>query len=309
MPYTTGSAADMDAVKTALVNACTSDGWTEQTDDDFKTVLSKNGMYVRVEAFSDIGDGYPGFTLLGRTALNSGDAPGVVSMRSLGGRYSNTESIIFPVTYHIFTFTAEVYFLINWSNIYQWCAFGQSSQSGLPGIGNWVTATIGEEDPELGVQIKAAEGGYRSGQDFTATSAAFFWTTAYGGTPARNAWLYNDFEASYPWALGNGSNSSGPVGIRYLTELINTQPNSFNAESVLMPIRAYKVRPNSKISQILEVTNARHIRIDNYNVEQIITLGTDDWMVFPYYKKDISNRDGGDTINHTGTFGWAIKKE
>ena len=309
MPYITGSAADMDAVKTALVNACTGDGWTEQTDFEGKTVLSKSGIYVRVEAFADIGDGNPGFNLLGRTSLDGGDAPGVVSMRSIGDL---PYPIIFPVTYHIFTFANnEVYLVINYTEKYQWIAFGQSDQNGLPGTGNWVAATSGsgfsDRDDE-GIWISESGGGgafsWRK-----VTTGALFWATEYEASSSRNGWVHNGLDSSYPWALGEGGNTAGPVGIKYLTELVKTQPNAFNSESVLMPVRAYKKRSENKISQVLEIENARHIRVDNYNNEQIITLGTDEWMIFPYYKKNINNRNGGEHVDHTGTFGWAIKKE
>lgn len=293
----------MDAVKTALVNACTSDGWTQQTDAEGKTVLSKSGIYVRVEALDDAaGDSYNALIVLGRTGLDSGDAPNIVQMRDWN------ELITLPVVYHIFTFTAEVFMVISWSDKYQWVAFGQSPQSGLTGTGNWVAASFGGASfySKAGFKMTASGDVYR----LTSVAPALFWANQYFDyNSVNNGWVHNNMETSYPWALGNGSNLADPIGIKYLTEIIKTQPNAFNSESVLMPIRAYKVRPENKVSQILEIENARHIRVDNYNNEQIITLGTDEWMVFPYYKKDINNRNGGTKIDHTGTFGWAIKYE
>jgi hypothetical protein len=32
-------------------------------------------------------------------------------------------------------------------------------------------------------------------------------------------------------------------------------------------------------------------------------------MIFPWYRKYSATRDGGTNIDHTGTFGWAIKYE
>ncbi|MBA2881838.1 hypothetical protein HNR65_002169 [Desulfosalsimonas propionicica] len=295
MAYTTGSAADMDAVKTALVNACTANGWIEQTDGDGKTVLSNSGCYVRVASTTG-DDGNAALELLGRTGLDTGDAPGVVSMRSI-----DQTAITFPVTYFAFVFAAEVFFVINYSDKYQWCAFGQSDQPGLPGTGNWVAASCGSADP-YDISIRVNTGG-----DNSRTSAAIFWSTN-SRLSHLNSWLHNDFETSYAWTLGNGSNAAAPVGIKYLTELVEAQPNQFSGEAVLLPIRAYKKRPENKVSQLLEVSYARHVRIDNYAPEQVVTLGTDEWMVFPFHKKNASQRNGGGGVNHTGTFGWAIKK-
>jgi hypothetical protein len=304
MPYITGSAADMDAVKTALVNACKNDGWTEQTDSEGKTVLSKSGIYVRVEAGSDASGGT--LELLGRTGVDSGDAPNIVSICTIfqSSSEETPDAVSFPVTYHAFTFSEEVFFVINYSDKYQWCAFGQSSQNGLPGTGNWVAASNSNTN-EAGFTLSSSSGGgYRSGPGGYLSCGALFWQTS-GHIDVANAFCHNDFDTDYPWALAKDGNYNDPVGIKYLTEILASQPNSFNGESVLMPIRAYKIRPESKVSQVLEVSNARHIKIDNYNDEQVITLGTDDWMVFPYFRRNIE----GQTNTDTGTFGWAIKKE
>jgi hypothetical protein len=308
MSYATGDAANMAAVKTALVNACTGDGWTDNTDAEGKTVLSKSGCYVRIESGIDEASN-PCLELLGRTSLDGGDAPNVVSMRTMG-----IVGISFPLTYHVFTFSdIEVFMVINYgSSFYQWCAFGQSNMSGLPGSGNWVGASIGSNIPNnngaIYITPTTGGGGTYSSHDFT--SAALFWGTnfksSYGET--RNCWLHNAIEASYPWSFALGSNfGSTMVGPTYMTELLNTQPNTMTGESTFLPIRAYKLRESSKCSQLVEVTNARHVRCDNLLNRQIITLGSDQWMVFPWYRRNVSERDGGLAITHTGTFGWAIK--
>lgn len=322
MTYVTGDAADMDAVKTALVDACTNNGWTEDTDSDGKTVLVQDdssltdSIYVRVESVVN----YKAFVdqdvyhleILGRTSLDGGDTPEVVCFGDIVERNSETVwPVSFPVTYHAFVFIDEVFFIINYGDVYQWCAFGQSNQSGLPGTGNWVCATIGAnkniECDENGFIAIDSESGASSYHD-AIISAAFFWTTSYTEEVSRSGWIHTNFENSYPWTLENGTNAGEPMGIQYLTELVDTQPNAMNSESVLMPIRVYKKRPDSKVSQILEVKNARYIRIDNYAPEEVITLGTDEWMTFPFYAKNIDERNGGDKLRHTGTFGWAIKK-
>jgi len=308
MPYTTGSAADMNAVKTALVNACVNDGWLNQTDAGGNTVLSKNGCYVRaiVGLENKYYSNQDTLELLGRTSLDSGDSPGVVSMGPLAGAV-----IVFPVNYHIFTFINEVFLVIQYGDKYQFCTFGQCEQPGLPGTGNFIGATLGPrsgigDSTRAYVSIKSNDGGYPSGWN---TSAALSWANRREiGDPADNFWLDSGIDSSYPWTLGNAAYTECP-GIKYLTELIETQPNDYNLESVLMPIRVYKQRPSSKVSQVGEIINARHIRIDNYENEQIITMGTDEWMIFPWYRKNVASRAGGDEVDHTGTFGWAIKKE
>lgn len=318
MAYLTGSAADMAAVQTALVNACTSNGWSAGTDGAGKTVIYQddaslaNGIFVRLQTDTD-DQGSEALNLLGRTGLDTGDAPSEVDMKSI--KYVN---ISFPVTYHAFVFLTEVYFVINYDgDKYQWCAFGQSRQPGLPGTGNWVAASCGgyhssesrsDNPPDQGLHM-VSNGDSSSSYSDETTSAALFWNhvEAYN-IDLQNCWLHNAIEPGYPWAL-RLSDNFGPIpGIKYLTELLDAQPNQFSGEGILMPVRAYKQRPESKVSQVAELEYVRHIRIDNYAPEQVITLGTDEWMVFPWYRKDITNRNGGIEIDHSGTFGWAIKK-
>jgi len=295
MGYYTGSAADIAAVRTALVNACVAEGWTWDSGNE---VLWKNTMFVRIQAISAGAD--TRLELLGRTALGSGDAPAVVSMAKMC-----SVAIAFPVAYFAFVFDKEVFFIINYSDMYQWCAFGQSGQAGLPGTGNWVAATRGVSSTVQTIRISPSGGG-----GTTCVTPALFWNHAYENTGSRNAWVHTNIEPSYPWYLTlNGAAYYMLSSAWAITELIQTQPNVFNNESVLLPVRAYKMRAENKVSQILEIENARHVRIDNYEPQDVIQLGSDKWKVFPYYKKNASVRDGGLNVDHTGTFGWAIRYE
>jgi len=52
----------------------------------------------------------------------------------------------------------------------------------------------------------------------------------------------------------------------------------------------------------------RYIRIDNYNLNDTITLGSDTWRVFSTHKKDtILRAGGGSTPYSTGTLGFAVR--
>ena len=56
-----------------------------------------------------------------------------------------------------------------------------------------------------------------------------------------------------------------------------------------------------------DLAHCRFLRIDNYQPGDIIPLGPDRWKVAPWYRKNTAQRDGGSNIQHTGTFGWAIR--
>jgi len=80
---------------------------------------------------------------------------------------------------------------------------------------------------------------------------------------------------------------------------------------VLLPIRAYKIRPSSKVSLIGDLENARYMRIDNYAPGEVFNLGAERWKALPWHQKNATpaGRSGGDGLTHTGTLGWAIRYE
>ena len=311
MAYYTGSAANVAAVLTALTNACEDEGWTWSGG-----ILSKAdpGIFVRLDAATTI-SGYTPLRLWGRTYIDSGESPQYVSINVPVKAVAPT----YPVTYHVFVFASEVFMVINYSDKFQWLAFGQSNQPGLGSSGNWVAATAGNTYwsayPDWGVEISITGGslGYAYNLDTARVVPAMFWADlrgediTYRYSSCAASWYFDaglePGDTYHPWMQPADGASN-----KNLVQILATQPNNFNNEGVLIPISLFLIRAESKFSQVLQVQNARHIRVDNYTPTEIITLGTDQWMVFPWYCKSTTDRDGGN-ISHSGTFGWAIKYE
>lgn len=293
MAYYNGSAVDMAAVRSALVTACTSEGWSWNGTTE---MLSKGAMFVRLQVVSGA------LALLGRTSAGGGDAPNVVRMGQLW-----TTPITYPLAYHLFVFETEVFMVINYSvDYYQFCAFGLSSTAGLPGTGMWISATLSNSDATHGADITPIGGG--AGGLNRVAPAPFWGTEAPNPSSApRNCWLHSDIDAQGWWLAQ--SLTAAPVGIRGSVPLIGLLPNSWNSEAVLLPIRVWKQRASSKISLTAELQHARYTRVDNYEPGQVINIGPDRWMIFPFYRRDTVNRNGGGGIDHSGTLGWAILYE
>jgi len=293
MGYHTGSAADITAVRDALVTACVADGWSW---DAGSAVLSRGTVFVVLQ----VSGGY--LTLLGRTAAGSGNAPTVVRIGQIGAR-----PLTFPLTYHAFVFDDEVYLVVRYSiDWFQWMTFGKSTLSGLPGTGTFVGATGGATaGASVELFITPTSGG-TVGLD-NGTSGALFWATVAITPSAENCYVHHDLDGR-GWQLTDPAGSY-MVGIADSVPLIGSQPNVWNSESVLLPIRAWAVRPAAKISLIAELQHARYMRIDNHEPGEVIALGTDQWMVLPWYRKNSSVRNGGSNVTHSGTLGWAIRYE
>jgi hypothetical protein len=320
MSYSTGVVNTISDIRSTVINACVAAGWTWNATNE---VLHKGSMFNKLTMTTKE------LFVTGRRSLTSGDAPNVVGIGLLVNIAGEpTYEIEFPATYHLFIFDEEVYCVINYAvNIYQWFCFGKSSIQGLPGSGNWVAGFRGDSTPNLN---------YGGGVSWPLdVNLSTYGTLAFGngaahcpvifGSPAfRNYYFYYNYSCGRSyfvdsgldgegwWMLsgkpyGTSENDYSNPGLYSAWPDIQLTPSSWNSEGVLIPIRAFKNRPSNRVSLVAELTNARHLRIDNYEERQIITLGMDQWMVFPCYKRDVVARNGGKT--HTGTLGFAIKYE
>ncbi len=288
MPYTTGTAVSFTAMRTALVNACVADGWTWDSGNE---VIYKGTIYAKLSiATGTHGDE---IRILGRTSTTAGDGPYYASI----GPALQT-ALSFPVTYHTFVFSNEVLLVISSGDEYQWLTFGESQQTGLSGTGNFYGASLASNVPATFTMVAA--GGFYA--------PAIFWGNYYGATYGKNCFVHSDLDGD-AWWPGLTTSDTIVTGAKYLYDLISVQPNSYNQETILLPIKAFKNRGDSNVSQTLEIENARHLRNDNYVNEEIVTIGLDSWMIFPCFKKNIDTRDGGSALTHSGTFGFAVKYE
>lgn len=305
MSYYSGTANSLADLRTALLTHAVADGWTLTGD-----VLSKAGVFFRIQVNAD------NITILGCEDNSvTNPAPNVAMIGRIFERSGYpTRAISFPCNYEVFGFAQELYLIVNYDvSSYQWMAFGKSSVPGLPGQGGWFGATIGSGVVGSGGSSDTAPiiiGPNAGGGEFlyNSTSGALFWGVLGGYTQTRNCWINHGLD-SHGWTW-NGAAGDAPIGIRHAAPLISIQPSGWNTEAILLPLRAYKQRPSFKSSLVADLENARLLRIDNLTPGDILTLGSDRWKIFPWYKKDAAARDGSTTsIDHTGTFGWAIRYE
>lgn len=298
MAYYSGSVNDMASLRAALVAACVAEGWAWNSGTE---VLSKGVMFLQITVV----DGY--LRLLGGTGAGTLDMGHVVQIGPFAGFSSfPLPALTYPVGYELFLFGQEVYCVINYSvDCYQWCAWGQSTVQGLPGTGMWVGASAAKDRAAYyyGLRIGATSGA--SDADTGAFFCpALFW--ANNGAPEESR-VHSDLDGQGWWSAQ--TNNAAPVGISASVPLIGLLPNSWNSEAVLLPIRGYKVRPQGKISLTADLAHSRYTRVDNYVPGEIITIGADQWKIYPWFRKNTVDRDCVEGYNHSGTFGWAIRYE
>lgn len=257
---------------------------------------------------------------LGKTFAGYGDSP-VLMAFSL------------PVTYeiHISDAPDEVYLIVKHDgDSFQHIAFGHSPLAqATGGTGAWFGASWnpitnvnngfsgGANFIDVGAAWSASGGSLDSWSYQSSAPLFFNWSTnlrgaatgditsAYSGGLAAKTWhmayhVHCDVDG-VGWQNAGSSTVAFPHLIR--------GPNQLNGASPLLVPVATVARPSSKISMAAELAHARLCRIDNLNPEQIITLGTDKWKVYPFWKKNSSAPLGsnGSTIAHTGCLGWAVR--
>lgn len=79
-------------------------------------------------------------------------------------------------------------------------------------------------------------------------------------------------------------------------------PSSLTGRTALWPLWCLIPRPSGFYSPAGYPADMRHIRLDNYNPRDILTLGADQWRVFPIIRKNGINGEP-----NSGTYGYAFR--
>lgn len=314
MAYQTGTVNTLADINVTIRTFLAANGWTW---DSGNSTIYKDSMYIKL--FDTTNYVY----YQASTALTGGQTAPYVAM-GLPNAITATPTpspITFPATYFAFLNGDEFYFVINYnSTLYQYVCWGKSSVTGIGGTGTYISATLNYPRQTLSANYGSLLGINSSGTSFIAnygTVPAPFWgqnyTTVNWSSSFINTNLSGDIFSSPSWRIDlNDNTNTANVGNRDMSPLISTQPNIWNGEAILLPIRGYKMLSSSKTSLVVDFQTAKQCRIDNFADQEEIVVGSDIWVIFPFFKRDMTERDGPTTQptqNHTGTFGWAIKKE
>ena len=295
MAYYTGSVNSYDELLTALVNACTANGWAFDSG-----ILSKGRAFVKpsVSALAASGLVIEGGTGQSGSSLLT---PSPQAAR-LGPPKSNNywPSVTWPAQYHIHLGINpdEVYVVMN-TNVtdFYWLAFGLSTVP-MAGTGLWMAAN----SPRL-------QAG-NQGASMTETSGGH---SQFYGCPGL-FWAPAAYDANYnPIAVQSAANGSWPlhtsVGITSLRPLVERYELVWNKAAVLLPVREYVTAPENKRQLLIDAAHARLVRLGSLEPGQILQLGPDRWRVYPFLRKNTAspNSVSANAMAHSGTFGWALR--
>lgn len=257
MAFVTGTANTAAELITAIKNACTANGWSVAGN-----VLFKSTCYVEIK-IAGVSIAIQG----GRGIDVSNNLTGRANTQAGYLALSTDVPFTFPCTYfiHIFANPDEVYVVANYSVIYyESIGFGVSQYPGLVGTGNWYCGCQPNGNSSL-FSVNA------QGEGYSGTGPGHSIFTAMRGLPCG----VDHSLDGVSWSTSNGSYDWGFIGSR--------QPNAWNSEAILVPIRVYAGRPSGFTSPVLECVNARYISAKNVNDQDVIVLGSDKWKIYPWH--------------------------
>lgn len=304
MAYITGSVNSYDELLNILTSACIAAGWSLQDG-----ILVKGAALVRPYAsVASYGKG-AGLSLEGGSGRNGSILTGSSDKfrPRLGSPSLDFPEPNWPCVYHVFCHNSpdEVYAILRHDvDAYYWLSFGISDVPGIGGTGLWMIAISGLAKGTMiggGVNMSETSGNPDVVNTYGSTSGPWWGTNQIPLSRSIGAIL---LEA---W-IGCGGISYGYVNaVEPLAPLVAHSHSSWNAESVLLPIRVHRGVAERKNLIVLEHRHARYLRIGNLEPEQVITIGVERWKVFPFYRKNTQSPNVVNRANHSGTFGWAIR--
>jgi hypothetical protein len=303
MAFVTGSATSIDDLLTALQTACTANGWTltagvlARGDCHVKAAVS-GAMLTLQAGIGDDGDGNlvtPSPTTYLRAPITA-------------------QPITYPATYFIHAVGDEVFMVVNYAiNIYITIGFGQSPVPGLPGTGVWlsgnsqVTYTRFQFTDPPGYNgataVSAAYGtcGLFATYSNTSGSAAVCHFVHHGLDGAD--WSASAYAPNESWRPSSKVATASHGAIQLMSM---SSPSAWNGESILVPIQPAIGRESGMVSIVADLAHARYVRLDNIEAEQVITLGADRWRAYPWYQRDLDQRDPTYLLT-SGTYGLAFR--
>lgn len=312
MAFQTGSfssAADLIATIKTFASA---NGWLVSGD-----VIYRGSVYtaLTIEAVTDDMTSER-IRVQGGTGESAGVLTGASSGSAycLGGIYTGTSSTFdfaFPATYYLFNYASpDTIICIARSNeglYFNWLTFGVLTKYGSYTGGEFFGATHGRPGKLARPSMQPK---WHANNSTGRGTMAPFWDMTETAYYLPNTYVRSDLGAE-AWIGENGPGNTVDVNLCAYS-LITRTPNAWNGQAAMAPFWVRAKRPDGFYSLLGLFEHARNIRVTNYEATDIITLGSDRYMTFPFFRKSVVYPDGalytGGTsgLYVSGTLGWAI---
>lgn len=289
-------------MKSVIETQCVANGWTLSDN-----ILSKDSCFFKLIDSTTVSlQLWGGLSKTGST-LNSTPTYGV-QIKSF-----TSVSITWPIRYHLFIFNnpSEVYCFIEYnSGYFQQLSFGKSDITGI-GLGAWFTGMVSTSMTiETGNIMLTSNINYCYSTGFNNVDQNCGLFIGKTNLNKQTSYIYSDLDEG-SWKYNTDSGGTLSVASNFVSGLLTSLPNLSNQSAILLPIKAVVSRSSGGLTIAANLKNARLLRIDNHESKDLVTFGSEQWMVFPWYKRNITSRNGvaATPVNHSGTYGFAIRYE
>ena len=306
MAFQTGTATSFINLLDALRLFATANGWTQNgwaaVGADQRLHLQKGTIYANFlgQAAQAQLKGSLGYN--GASTWDAQPSTHAYSPKIRDGWYG---AVTWPVTYWFFLHTApdSIEVVIRYQPTrYLWLTFGAITKYGTWPGGEFFCAssehpTVGNDAVSMAAQIpgacnypglfvsKLGQFGYYAAPDIIhAEIDTFTWGSATRKTFAEDS------------EVGSETNAG-----KHAYPLPQRSQSAFNGLTTLQPIELYMRRPDAHYSPLGRIEHARYAIVTNHNAADIIDIGGQKWMLFPWVEK-------GSAMDASGQhYGWAIK--
>jgi hypothetical protein len=302
MAFQTGTASSFINLLDALRLFATANGWTQNqwtaVGADQWLSLQKGGIYANFLAEADNTDlwimgalGYSGSAAWNAQPATMSQQPRMST--SLQG------AIAWPVMYWFFQHSSpnSIEVVIRYQPTkYQWLMFGDITKYGTWIGGEYYAgAYSGRNSPTL-VAFDTQQGNAQAPVLFHTSGPA-------GGSQQRyrGSNLHAEIDSNVWWSDAWNDVTSGNyvAASQHCWPLVNRSLSAFNGLMTLTPLELYAQRPDSHYSPLGRVEHVRYANVLNHNAADIIDIGGQKWMLFPWLEKGGST-DLNPTTLHAG---------
>ena len=308
MAYYSGQAASFAALKSSIEAALSAEGFSASNG-----VYNKAGSFVKFSNYPDqlsleMGRAQSGSDVDDAPILGS-EIAGVSMVDPLGN------TINYPLNYEIYAYNnpLEIYIIINYNtDFYQHMGFGQSGIPSVTGGGHWFTAMFRSSSFTNFATNHDIRGGNGITSVFSNTGSnriqfPYFLTPA--AVSQANAHYYTEIDT--PGWTKELALTQSDVGHGYI---YNCLPNLLNDATVLLPhyIVQNVLQDNSSSKNWTPVHRFNNLRITRNDFilpGQTITYGTEQWKVYPFFRRDLDDRNMAADVysDHSGTNAFALR--
>lgn len=330
MSYEIGACSGGDDLLTKIKAVAVTKGWSAVYDAPFGpdrwVVLSMAGVFFHL-LYTETIDGTYGSGLIRcamSTAFDSSkgfDSRNISSTIYTGqvgasNAVSNQEPTMLTkigsmASYRIFSDTNYLTAVAELTpGFFTYLSMGIVEKYGTYTGGHYISASKWATTPTPGIQPNAPEGGYNIPL-FDDVASGYGSGTVFYADITEGPWFFSNNPPSSGRSLfcllrdGSKERPSSDA-VNYLYQ--NRSPNAFNQIAVLQPSTLYVYRANGLSSPVGEIRDFRPINITNYNAGDIITLGADEWHVFPAAQKTAVWNVLNSAVPSSGLYGVAFRK-